>query len=415
MVGNKVGGWRALRIAVGLTALMILFAGSSGAATLTVNASGGADYTRIQDAINNASAGDTILVQSGTYNETVTVNKQLNLSGIDTGGGMPIVNASSFVIWLSANGITLEGFKAETIGGYAGIFVVSNDNIIKNNTVSNYHTGEGIVVNYHSNNTLIGNIASGDGPYGIGIYLYYTNNNTLNGNTISNNSDGISMPGSSNNLIYNNIFNNSNNVAYSSSTSNIWNTSKTAGTNIIGGPYIGGNFWANPSGTGFSQTCLDNNNDGICDSPFTVIDSNNIDYLPLAPYIMPPKGSPNITSFDPPSPVSNLVGDTQTFNITVNQTVNVTWYINGTFVQFNESDADYTNTSAVAGFWNVTAIANNTNGSAMQIWDWIVTAPPAPSTWGVAVPATSPLGIFVLIVMLGTTGTLALRKKLRGF
>jgi len=28
-------------------------------------------------------------------------------------------------------------------------------------------------------------------------------------------------------------------------------------TNIIGGPNLGGNFWANPSGTGFSQTCID--------------------------------------------------------------------------------------------------------------------------------------------------------------
>jgi hypothetical protein len=42
-----------------------------------------------------------------------------------------------------------------------------------------------------------------------------------------------------------------------------------------------GNVWANPSGTGFSQTCTDADKDGICDAQYT-LDSNNIDYLPLA-------------------------------------------------------------------------------------------------------------------------------------
>jgi len=61
---------------------------------------------------------------------------------------------------------------------------------------------------------------------------------------------------------------------------NYWNTSKTAGTNIIGGPYIGGNFWANPSGTGFSETCSDADVDGICDSSYWLA-ADNIDYLPM--------------------------------------------------------------------------------------------------------------------------------------
>ena len=86
--------------------------------------------------------------------------------------------------------------------------------------------------------------------------------------------------------------------------------------------------------------------------------------------------APSITGFAPISPVNNTGGQSQTFNITVNQTVNVTWYINGTQVQFNESvtNANYTNTSASAGFWNITAIANNTNGVASQQWIWNVTA-----------------------------------------
>ncbi|RLG24466.1 hypothetical protein DRN76_03985, partial [Methanosarcinales archaeon] len=83
---------------------------------------------------------------------------------------------------------------------------------------------------------------------------------------------------------------------------------------------------------------------------------------------------PNITSFAPPSPVSNKEDDSRTFNISVNQTVNVTWQINGSSVQTNTSitEASYTNTSAVIGYWNVSAIASNANGSDIQIWWWTV-------------------------------------------
>jgi len=49
----------------------------------------GIDFTRIQDAVNAASNGDTIIVYNGTYFENVVVNKQLTLKGID----MPSVDA----------------------------------------------------------------------------------------------------------------------------------------------------------------------------------------------------------------------------------------------------------------------------------------------------------------------------------
>jgi PKD repeat protein len=49
----------------------------------------------------------------------------------------------------------------------------------------------------------------------------------------------------------------------------------------VGGQTTGGNFWGNPSGTGFSETTPDANRDGICDRPFA-INSGNSDLLPLA-------------------------------------------------------------------------------------------------------------------------------------
>ena len=101
---------------------------------------------------------------------------------------------------------------------------------------------------------------------------------------------------------------------------------------------------------------------------------------------------PNITSFAPPSPVYNNEGETRTFDISINQIVNVSWLINGTkvFTEYGVNESVYTN-SAVAGTWNVSAIASNSEGTAMHRWTWNVThAPPRrdggdgtdPPEWG---------------------------------
>ena len=98
-----------------------------------------------------------------------------------------------------------------------------------------------------------------------------------------------------------------------------------------------------------------------------------------ATYPAPVSFAPATTS------VSNNESESRTFNITIDQTVNVSWYINGTVVQTNESvtEASYTNTSAVAGYWNVSAVATNENGTAMQTWWWTVndTTPPTVTDW----------------------------------
>ena len=78
--------------------------------------------------------------------------------------------------------------------------------------------------------------------------------------------------------------------------------------------------------------------------------------------------------------VNNAVGESRTFNASINQLADISWQINGTEVQTNESvtDATYTNTSAVIGTWNVSAIATNTTTGLSDIhtWIWRVTATP---------------------------------------
>jgi len=88
-------------------------------------------------------------------------------------------------------------------------------------------------------------------------------------------------------------------------------------------------------------------------------------------------GSPNITAWEPAEAVvSNAAGEPRTFNISVNQIADISWQINGTEVQTNETvtEASFTK-SAVIGTWNVSAIATNTTTglSDMHTWIWNVT------------------------------------------
>lgn len=272
--------------------LVFLLAGSSESATWTVDDNGKANYSQIQDAIDNASAGDTILVYSGTYYGNMDFNKQLTILGIDNGGGKPVVNSgknySVFAVNLDAGWSTVDGFMIKYAG--TGIHVNSNNNIIRNNTVLN--NGYGIYILNSYNNTLIGNAFNFNRE---GIFLYNSSNNMLSGNTVSNNEQygislhssrfepGIDKENNGNNTIYNNFFNNNNNLG--SDYINNWNISEAQGITIVGGPYLGGNVWANPHGTGFSQVCKDSDSDGICDSPYKLefpLGIANIDHLPLA-------------------------------------------------------------------------------------------------------------------------------------
>ncbi len=88
---------------------------------------------------------------------------------------------------------------------------------------------------------------------------------------------------------------------------------------------------------------------------------------------------PKIVSFSPATPVSNTTTPaTQTFSIVVNQVVNtVTWFLDGIAQKTDTSvsASNFAATTSVPVLHNVTAVAQKTgDGSAMQKWDWNVTA-----------------------------------------
>ena len=133
-------------------------------------------------------------------------------------------------------------------------------------------------------------------------------NNIIKNNKVTSNKAGVWLRSSFNNHIYNNYFDNMYNAG--DDGDNIWNITKIAGTNIIDGPHLGGNYWSDYPGE-------DTNEDGLGDTLLPYNSSGNItnggDWLPL---IQGGIVAPTIMSYDPLSPVNDIEGAERTFSIT---------------------------------------------------------------------------------------------------
>lgn len=161
----------------------------------------------IQDAIDSAQPGETILVDSGTYEESVVVDKQLVLRGINSGNGQPLVETDNGpAITLKADGIVLEGFSARSSSGWtgdAGILVLSDDNIIRNNVASG-NGNAGMIFLFCHNNTIAGNAAEGNGNEG--LLLKNCSRNLLEANRANKNKYGLKLAASDGNKVRGNTF-----------------------------------------------------------------------------------------------------------------------------------------------------------------------------------------------------------------
>jgi parallel beta-helix repeat protein len=176
----------------------------------------------------------------------------------------------------------------------------SNYNKLENIYLSSFQdlSNDGIFFISGSNYNNITNITIANAS-AIGINIGISNNNTISYSKIMNCGDyGIYLHLSQDNLIYNNLFNNTNNFHFTGTIySNYWNTTKQLGQRIYSpGNYIGGNYWTNPEGNGYSDTCTDDDRDGFCDLPYDLLgDGTNVDYLPLSDEYSPIR----ITIFSP--------------------------------------------------------------------------------------------------------------------
>ena len=179
--------------------------------------------------------------------------------------------------------LDLSGAQVVANAGYVGLVNCSDIRVMDTRLTKNY---QGVLL-VDSTNITVSNATLSQNRYG--IYIRGGSNSTIVKSTIEHNSyAGIYTDSSpSNYLIYNNLLNNSLNV-FNGGRNNHWNTTKQKGRSIVNGPFIGGNYWGKPDGRGYSDTCSDNNGDGICDSPYT-LGTYVVDYLPLTFEVKPPE------------------------------------------------------------------------------------------------------------------------------
>ena len=270
------------------------------------NITTGGDYHPLVSA--NTTCGDIITSIALTNNLTSTGNcfnvlasnitidcNNYQITGSGAGSGINITSRSGVII----QNCLLKNFsKGLEIKSSTGI--VANTNTITNNSegiVSESSSTTNLTSNTINSNTLGINLTDTNSSYLVsniikdnaekGMFFSLSNLNTLTSNVLLDNVLGMILNSSNNNSIYNNIFKNTNNIADNST--NYYNTTKSLGTNIASGTYLGGNLWSNYVGVddGSGTNPYNISGDGIGDTNVPYNNSNNIndtaDYLPLVP------------------------------------------------------------------------------------------------------------------------------------
>lgn len=153
------------------------------------------------------------------------------------------------------------------------IFIGDGSNNVIDNVTANSSGQAGLYLS-HADNNVVSNSVFYNDPFG--IMIDSSNMITINGtHIIGNNICGISAGGTYGHTFYNNYFDNDENVNMLYDHIQLWNVSKRDGPNIIGGPFIGGNYWND-----YDYNDMDG--DGFGCVPYAVsLGTDNIDYLPL--------------------------------------------------------------------------------------------------------------------------------------
>ena len=180
---------------------------------LYVGGSGPNNYTKIQDAIDDASDGDTVYVydDSSPYYENVIVDKSINLIGEDRDTTI-IDHYKGCIVKVFADNVNISGF---TIKGIACVKLLegSSNCIISGNIIHDNNFGLSWPIELHEShyNIISGNdISNNDRIEYSAVFVGYSYGNIISGNNITNNAGhGILLVDSRNTTISgNNISNN---------------------------------------------------------------------------------------------------------------------------------------------------------------------------------------------------------------
>jgi parallel beta-helix repeat protein len=148
------------------------------------NLNTGSSFPTIQEAIDAANAGDTILADSGTYYENVVVNKSLSLIGENEYTTIIDGNQTGNVVVVTANAVNITGFTIRNSSGAtdtACVALGNCTNILVEDISAIGNNGVGIGLWATSNSTIRNVTASG----GIGIALQLSNGNVLENNSVT--------------------------------------------------------------------------------------------------------------------------------------------------------------------------------------------------------------------------------------
>ena len=219
-------------------------------------------YSTIQEAVNAANPGDTIIVRPGIYSENVFVKKTLTLIGEDRNATVISGGDLGNVIHVVSPNVEIMNFTIQNSGDdpdncgillFGSVHTTIRNNIIRNSNI-------GVHLRHGSNDTLlIDNLILKNTASAIRL----ADNNNLNhiiGNTLMNNTVGVEIHASSHNTFYHNNFiqNKVYQVQILGGVSNRWDDG------------VEGNYWSDYEG-------LDTDGDGVGDTELP----SWADYYPL--------------------------------------------------------------------------------------------------------------------------------------
>lgn len=116
--------------------------------TWTVDDDGGADFGKIQDAVNAAASGDTVLVRSGVYYEHVTVNRSVTLNGESKETTVVDALGIGTAFTISSDNVSVAGFTVLNTGKNWGLPVGEGypDSCVLANSVRNVSVEGNILI-----------------------------------------------------------------------------------------------------------------------------------------------------------------------------------------------------------------------------------------------------------------------------
>lgn len=165
------------------------------------------NFSRIQDAINNAPPFCKIVVRRGNYSENIKINKEVTIISEEGPKLTSIIglNPEEPVIEILSNYVSFSGFTIIGKPISTALILVKASNItISNNRLLNGSDG---IYLFDSSKVVIKNNLIFNNKWS-GIFLIGSQNNLIESNRVENNSEGIILAYSSFNEVRNNSVNN---------------------------------------------------------------------------------------------------------------------------------------------------------------------------------------------------------------